>query len=121
MRSGPVTRFLPIVVILSACTSVRPDTGSAPATPELSGQQAYELACAGCHDSGTGGAPRTGDPATWRDRSSLWEAVLFEHAKSGYLDMPARGGDSTLPDRTVEAAAEYMLSVTHPGLSPDGD
>ena len=121
MLSGPVTRFLPIVVILSACTSVRPDAGSAQTDPAMSGQQAYELACAGCHDSGAGGAPGTGDPAAWRDRSSLWEAVLFEHAKSGYLDMPARGGDATLPDRTVEAAAEYMLSITHPELSPDGE
>lgn len=121
MPSGPVSRILPIVVLLSACASSRPDTASTPTAIEPSGQRAYESFCAGCHDSGADGAPRTGDPAAWRDRSALWEAVLFEHAKSGYFDMPARGGNATLPDRTVEAAAEYMLSITHPELSPDGD
>lgn len=71
-------------------------------------------ACAGCHDEGLNGAPAVGDRETWADRSSLWVAVLEEHAKEGYLDMPARGGDPALSDGEVAATTEYMLSLTHP-------
>lgn len=85
----------------------------------LSGQQAYELACARCHDEGIDGAPRTGDSSAWAGRSPLWEAVLFEHAKKGYLDMPAKGGDESLGGTTVERAAEYMLLITFPDAPRD--
>jgi cytochrome c5 len=40
--------------------------------------------------------------------------VLFEHAKNGYLGMPAKGGDESLDDAAVEMAAEYMLTRTYP-------
>lgn len=80
----------------------------------LAGKQAYEEICAGCHEEGLDGAPRTGDAAAWDERSWLWEAVLFEHAREGYEDMPAKGGDATLDDATVTRAAEYMLTLTYP-------
>ena len=57
-------------------------------------------------------APREGEPQDWRGRSALWQAVLMEHAKTGYFDMPARGGNSELSDEVVNAAAEYMLELT---------
>jgi cytochrome c5 len=41
-------------------------------------------------------------------------AVLAEHAKSGYFQMPARGGDETFSDADLEAATEYMLALTYP-------
>lgn len=78
----------------------------------FSGRDAYELACAGCHDEGLQGAPKTGDPEAWAGRSWLWEAVLFEHAKRGYNEMPAKGGYESMSDDIVEKAAEYMLSQT---------
>ena len=85
----------------------------------LLGQETYEHACASCHDEGTDGAPVTGNRDDWSDRSPLWSAVLLEHAKHGYLDMPAKGGHAGLTDRSVEAAGEYMLSVTFPELLRD--
>ncbi len=78
----------------------------------FSGADAYQLACAECHEEGLNGAPRTGDPEAWAGRSWLWEAVLFEHAKKGYQAMPAKGGHEELSDDLVEKAAEYMLSQT---------
>jgi cytochrome c5 len=81
---------------------------------ELTGVQAYQTVCATCHESGLNGAPVTGDASAWTERSTHWEAVLFDHAKNGYMDMPARGGKPQLSDRSVVAAAEYMLSVTYP-------
>ena len=85
----------------------------------LASQCAYERACAACHDEGLNGAPAVGDREAWADRSSLWVAVLEEHAKEGYLDTPARGGDPALSDCEVAAATEYMLSLTHPDRPAD--
>ncbi len=83
------------------------------------GQRVYAAACARCHDTGAGGAPITERPDDWPGRSTLWEAVLFEHVKQGYLNMPARGGEPGLTDYDVEAAAEYMLNLSHPALPRD--
>jgi len=83
------------------------------------GQRAYEAACASCHDSGVGGAPVTHKPGDWKTRSPLWDAVLFEHANAGYLKMPSKGGRENLTEYDVDAAAEYMLTITHPALPAD--
>lgn len=87
-------------------------------TVQLTGKQAYDQVCAHCHEEGVDGAPRTGDREAWANRSWLWEAVLFEHAKDGYMSMPAKGGEDVLHDATVEKAAEYMLTRTFPDLIP---
>jgi cytochrome c5 len=83
------------------------------------GRETYEKACASCHDDGKQGSPAKGDRESWTNRSPLWAAVLFEHAKNGYLEMPAKGGHPELTDRAVEAAGEYMLSETFPELLRD--
>lgn len=83
------------------------------------GQAAYKAACAECHDKGSDGAPVTSRPEDWQERSDLWEGVLFEHARKGYIDMPPKGGNPATSDYDVNAAAEYMLTITHPELHPD--
>lgn len=116
-------RLIPIaVLVLAGCGESGNDAAPATTAPQvpgddtvqLTGKQAYDEVCAGCHDEGLDGAPRTGDQDAWSGRSWLWEAVLFEHAKQGYMTMPAKGGDATLDDATVEMAAEYMLTKTFP-------
>jgi len=124
-----------ILLCLTGCTaeqdtSVKTKQTAAPAgeapveapletVANLSGEQAYETTCAHCHDTGLNGAPVTRNPADWENRSPLWQAVLMEHAKSGYFGMPPKGGNPDLPDLTVSAAAEYMLEITFPNLPPD--
>ena len=83
------------------------------------GQETYQAMCASCHDEGKHGTPVKGDRTTWTNRSPLWSAVLLEHAKDGYLDMPAKGGQTELSDRAVEAAGEFMLNETFPELPRD--
>ena len=83
------------------------------------GRQAYEQFCAGCHEEGLDGAPRTGDRAAWEGRSWLWEAVLFEHVRKGYDGMPAKGGAAALDEAAITKAAEYMMTLTYPEL-PQG-
>ena len=118
--------FIAILVALSLAGCGEVGDRAAPASPQsaeppevdstatLSGAIAYDQACARCHEDGINGAPRTGHPEDWAERSPLWEAVLFEHAKTGWLDMPARGGVQELDDATVMKAAEHMLTVTFP-------
>lgn len=121
-------RVLMYLSLAIACTACQQGGHDAPAqgsddkavrpshvTPHV----AYEHACAGCHETGKDGAPRTGDPAAWADRSALWEAVLFEHAKKGYFDMPAHGLDGRFSDEEIAAAAQYMLEITHPDRPRD--
>ncbi|MGI9261428.1 MAG: c-type cytochrome, partial [Woeseiaceae bacterium] len=76
----------------------------------LSGEAAYYMACASCHETGSNGAPLTGDSAAWANRSQLWQAVLAEHANKGYMDMPAKGGNVELSDWVVIRATEFMMS-----------
>lgn len=83
------------------------------------GQETYQSVCASCHESGDHGAPVTGNRDQWEERSDMWQAVLFKHAKAGYLEMPGKGGQSDLSDEAVEAATEYMLALTFPELLRD--
>ena len=87
--------------------------------PVPSGREVYGEFCASCHDTGQQGAPVMGNPADWASRSQLWQAVLMEHAKAGYLDMPARGGALDLSDLSVSRAVEYMMLATFPDQLPD--
>lgn len=83
------------------------------------GRKAYEAGCAKCHKHGSHGAPVTSKSEDWADRSDLWESVLVEHASKGYIDMPARGGDSSVSDYDVKVATEYMLTIAHPEVPAD--
>jgi len=83
------------------------------------GKDTYEMACASCHETGEHGAPITGNRDQWEERSDMWQAVLFKHARSGYLEMPGKGGQSDLSDESVDAASEYMLALTFPDLPRD--
>jgi len=83
------------------------------------GRDVYEWSCAACHDEGEDDAPRIRQRESWTERSPLWSAVLLEHAREGWLDMPAKGGHPYLSDRAVQAAGEYMLCETFPELPRD--
>ncbi len=85
----------------------------------VDGKAAYKKYCASCHDQGIQGAPIIKDAKQWADRSDLWDGMLVEHAKKGYIDMPAKGGNPDLGDYEVRAATEYMLTITHPEMPPD--
>lgn len=83
------------------------------------GKRTYEKVCSSCHETGVEGAPIVGNKADWSGRSDLWEAVLVEHAEKGFVRMPAKGNAEYATDYDVSAAAEYMLTLTHPEMSHD--
>lgn len=104
---------------LAACEHGGDTTNHTSADAAVNGEAAYNEHCAGCHETGMLGAPREGNPVDWENRSELWQAVLMEHAKTGYFEMPAKGGKANLPDEIVDAAAEYMLEKTFPNRPED--
>lgn len=117
-----VPGLLAVALTLAACGSNGANGGATTASAIENneyGKQAYEEYCAGCHETGMLGAPVAGDESYWEGRSTLWQAVLMEHAKSGYLDMPAKGSRPDVPDEKIDAATEYMLSITFPDLPRD--
>lgn len=116
------TALLVFSLVLGACAhsdQSDPPTQSQTDSFWSSGKQAYENICAACHETGVDGAPQTGNREAWDGRSRLWAAVLTEHAKKGYGDMPARGGTDTLSDAEINKAAEYMLTLTYPETHRD--
>jgi cytochrome c5 len=122
-----------LVFLLSAMPgeSLSADTEEAPCAAENStstdwqeqwyqlGKDTFNTVCKACHGAGKSTAPQIGDRDSWKNRSPLWSAVLLEHAKKGFMEMPPKGGAPGLSDRAVEAAGEYMLNVTFPELPPD--
>jgi len=129
----PLLIMIPAFLGLMTACSRADEAGSPPAIAEIApdqnigsvkaeppGARVYAESCAACHDSGVAGAPAIGDQSAWSQRSRLWTAVLGEHAKQGYLAMPAKGGAEGLSEAAVVAASEYMLSETYPDL-PSSD
>ena len=107
-------------LLLVACAHQdEPSNGMLLAADGMNGEAAYNEFCAGCHETGMLGAPIAGDAMDWGTRSRLWDAVLLDHAITGYLEMPARGGRTDLPDAVVRSAAEYMLRMTFPDMPHD--
>jgi len=112
-----MTKLVPAAV----ATTLLLATGQLAASSERmeDGKRAYELICAKCHQTGVEGAPVVGRKDDWGNRSHLWDAVLKEHAEQGYLKMPAKGDAGYATDYDVGAAAEYMLTITHPEMTAD--
>ena len=107
-------------LVLAGCGNSPPPAEPAQGdAPVMSGAEAYEQQCAGCHETGINGAPVVGNKEDWKDRSKLWQAVIMAHARNGYFDMPAKGGRPDLPDETIDAAVEHMLKLTYPEMPPD--
>ena len=83
------------------------------------GHEAYLEHCSSCHEKGENGAPSIHNQENWADRSNLWDAVLSDHANSGYLKMPAQSGNEKVSEYSVDAAVEYMLYRVYPEMPRD--
>ncbi len=77
---------------------------------ERAGEQIVKAACAKCHESGEGGAPRIGDRAAWAQRVSQGVEAVTKSAIHGHGNMPARGGLADLTDAELQRAILYMFS-----------
>ena len=75
------------------------------------GEQIVKAICAGCHDSGAVGAPKTGDAGQWGPRLALGHDALTASAIAGKNAMPPRGGASDLTDTEVSRAVAYLANL----------
>jgi cytochrome c5 len=89
---------------------IEPISGTAKPA-ERSGEQIVQAACASCHQTGVGGAPRIGDRAAWIPRATKGYDVVVRSAIKGHGGMPARGGMADLTDSEVRSAVTYMFNM----------
>ena len=73
------------------------------------GDQVYTAACAGCHNSGAAGAPKTGDAGAWVARVDQGMETMVKHAINGYNAMPARGLCADCSDQEIADAVAFMV------------
>lgn len=78
------------------------------------GEHVYKGTCAMCHGTGAGGAPLFKSKEEWAPRIAQGKEVLYGHALKGFSGakgvMPAKGGNTSLPDEDVTAGVDYMVS-----------
>lgn len=75
------------------------------------GEQIVKSVCAGCHDSGAVGAPKSGDAGQWAPRLALGHDALTASAIAGKNAMPPRGGAADLTDTEVKRAVAYLANL----------
>ena len=78
---------------------------------ERSGEQVVQAACASCHQTGVGGAPKIGDRAAWIPRATKGYDIVVRSAIKGHGGMPARGGMADLTDAELRNAVTYMFNM----------
>ncbi|MBS0542631.1 MAG: cytochrome c5 family protein [Proteobacteria bacterium] len=80
------------------------------------GEQIVKAVCSGCHDSGSLGAPKTGDAGAWGPRIALGFEALTKSAIAGKNQMPPRGGVADLTDTEVARAVAFLTSKAGSGF-----
>ena len=114
-KSPTAAVVAPAEVVVSDVTSEVVAT-PAEATASISaadGESIYKGKCSACHGAGIAGAPKLGDKAAWAPRIAQGNAVLTQHAITGFKGktgvMPAKGGFVSLSDEEIASVVEYMV------------
>lgn len=90
----------------SSCGGAVAAAGGAP----KSGEEVYAATCKMCHDTGVGGAPKTGDKAAWKPRIGQGLDTLHKNAIVGIRAMPPKGTCATCSDDEVKAAVDFIVA-----------
>ncbi|MES1195388.1 MAG: c-type cytochrome [Steroidobacter sp.] len=99
------------VAIAGADNSAIEEKAAAPsALAEMSGEQLYGSTCFACHGTGVLNAPKFGDKGAWAARIAQGMDTLHKHALQGFNNMPAKGGNAAVSDKSVMDAVDYMVS-----------
>ncbi len=106
-----IERAITYMVNQSGGDWIEPIDRSSAAT-ERRGEQVVGLHCGKCHETGVGGAPKTGDTAAWIPRLAQGLDPLVRSAINGHGGMPSRGGSANLTDAELRAAIVYMFNGT---------
>jgi len=118
MRRAINERIAPIAKVALAGednSALEPPKQAAGPQPDLGGEEVFNQACVACHGAGVAGAPKIGDAAAWGPRVAKGAATLHKHAIEGFQGqagfMPAKGGATTLSDKSVMNAVDYMVNA----------
>jgi cytochrome c5 len=95
-------------------SALEPPKQAAAATADLGGEEVFKQTCAACHGTGVAGAPKVGDAAAWAPRLAKGADTLHKHAIEGFQGtagfMPPKGGATSLSDKSIMNAVDYMVS-----------
>jgi c(7)-type cytochrome triheme protein len=83
-------------------------------------KQAYDKACASCHNTGVGGAPKLGDPNDWRAPVAAGMARLYKSALEGTpKGMPPKGGveGRNFTNAEIQAVVDFMVDKVKVALA----
>lgn len=110
-ESKPAPAAKPAVTAAApAAASAAPAT--APAKGDVAkGKTVYEGTCVACHAAGVAGAPKAGDKAAWAPRIKSGMDALYTSVLKGKNAMPPKGGNTSLTDADVKAAADYLVGL----------
>jgi cytochrome c5 len=89
----------------SDCASASAAASTGPKEPA----DIYKTSCAGCHDTGAGGAPKVGDKAGWAARIAQGNDSLYSNAINGFNAMPAMGLCMSCSEDEVKATVDLMV------------
>jgi cytochrome c5 len=96
-------------------SALEPPQQAAGPQADLGGEEVFNQACVACHGAGVAGAPKVGDAAAWGPRLAKGADTLHKHAIEGFQGqagfMPAKGGATTLSDKSVMNAVDYMVNA----------
>jgi len=73
------------------------------------GAAVYNMACAGCHESGAGNAPTLEGGCTWNVIAQQGREKVYNNVRQGIGNMPERGLCYLCKDRHLKAAVDFML------------
>lgn len=71
----------------------------------------YQTYCSACHSIGAGGAPKTGDSASWAPHVAKGKEALYKNAVNGINAMPAMGACPTCTEDDIKITVDYMLDL----------
>lgn len=71
----------------------------------------YQTFCSGCHDMGSGGAPKFRDPIAWATPIKQGKETLYKNAINGINSMPAKGLCATCTDDDIHALVDFMVEA----------
>ena len=96
-------------------SALEPPKQAAGPAADLGGEEVFKQTCQACHGAGIAGAPKIGDAAAWGPRIAKGADTLHKHAIEGFQGqagfMPPKGGATSLSDKSIMNAVDYMISA----------
>ncbi|MFM8333793.1 MAG: c-type cytochrome [Candidatus Methylumidiphilus sp.] len=94
------------LAVLAGCSGAKAPTGQKPDFAK--GGRIFDSFCAECHLNADSDAPQLDEDGDWNVRSPQWASIFSDHARSGFLGMPAKGGHAQLSNQDINDALYYM-------------